>query len=40
LKAVREKKLIAYKGKLIKITADFTMENLKQEGHGVRYSGH
>jgi hypothetical protein len=29
LKAVREKKQIAYKGKLIKITADFPMETLK-----------
>jgi P2-related tail formation protein len=29
LKAVREKKQIIYKGKPIKITADFSMENLK-----------
>jgi hypothetical protein len=29
LKAVREKKQIMYKGKLIKITADFSMETLK-----------
>jgi hypothetical protein len=29
LKAVREKKQITYKGKLIKITADFSMETLK-----------
>jgi hypothetical protein len=29
LKAVREKKQITYKGKPIKITADFTMETLK-----------
>jgi hypothetical protein len=29
LKAVREKKQITYKGKPIKITADFSMENLK-----------
>jgi hypothetical protein len=29
LKAVREKKQIAYKGKPIKITADFSRENLK-----------
>jgi hypothetical protein len=29
LKAVREKKQITYKGKPIKITADFSMETLK-----------
>jgi hypothetical protein len=29
LKVVREKKQITYKGKLIKITADFSMETLK-----------
>jgi hypothetical protein len=29
LKAVREKKQITYKGKLIKITADFSTETLK-----------
>jgi hypothetical protein len=29
LKAVREKKQITYKGKSIKITADFSMETLK-----------
>jgi hypothetical protein len=29
LKAVREKKQIMYKGKPIKITADFSMETLK-----------
>jgi hypothetical protein len=29
LKAVREKKQITYKGKLIKITANFSMETLK-----------
>jgi hypothetical protein len=29
LKAVREKKQITYKGKLMKITADFSMETLK-----------
>jgi hypothetical protein len=29
LKAVREKKQITYKGKPIKITADFSTENLK-----------
>jgi hypothetical protein len=38
LKAIREKKQITYKGKLIKITADFSTGNLKQEEHGVRYS--
>jgi hypothetical protein len=29
MKAVREKKEITYKGKLIKITADFSIETLK-----------
>jgi hypothetical protein len=29
LKAVREKKQVTYKGKPIKITADFSMEALK-----------
>jgi hypothetical protein len=29
LKSAREKKQITYKGKLIKITADFSMETLK-----------
>jgi hypothetical protein len=29
MKAVREKKQITYKGKIIKITADFSMEMLK-----------
>jgi hypothetical protein len=29
LKAVREKKQMTYKGKPIKITADFSMETLK-----------
>jgi hypothetical protein len=38
LKAVRVKKQITYKGKPIKITADFSTETLKQEEHGVRYS--
>jgi hypothetical protein len=40
LKAVREKKQITYKGKPIKIIADFSMETLKPEEHGVRSSGH
>jgi hypothetical protein len=31
LKAVREKKQITYKGKPIKITADFSMETLKSK---------
>jgi chromosome segregation ATPase len=39
LKTVREKKQITYKSKAIKITADFSMETLKEE-HGVRYSKH
>jgi hypothetical protein len=30
LKPVREKKQITYKGKPIKITTDFSMENLKE----------
>jgi hypothetical protein len=29
LKAIREKKQIAYKGKPIKLTVDFSMETLK-----------
>jgi hypothetical protein len=41
LKAVREKKQVMYKGKPIKITADFLTETFKKkEGHGVRYFGH
>jgi hypothetical protein len=40
LKAVREKKANNIKGKSIKITADFSMETLKQEEHEMRYSGH
>jgi hypothetical protein len=40
LKAVRERKQITYKGKPIKITADFSMEkSIEKEEHGVRYSG-
>jgi hypothetical protein len=35
-----EKKQIAYKGKPIKITADFSTETLIQEEHGVRFSKH
>jgi hypothetical protein len=31
LKAVREKKQITYKGKPIKITADFSMETFKEK---------
>jgi hypothetical protein len=38
LKAVREKKQITYKGKPIKITADFSTETLGQEELGVRSS--
>jgi hypothetical protein len=34
LKAVREKKQITYKGKPIKITADFSMETLKARRAG------
>jgi hypothetical protein len=40
LKAVREKKQITYKGKPIKITADFSTETLTQEELGERLSGH
>jgi hypothetical protein len=36
LNAIRLKKQITYKGKPIKIMADFSME--KQEGNGVKYS--
>jgi tRNA A37 threonylcarbamoyladenosine dehydratase len=35
LKAIREKKQITYKGKPIKITADFSTETLNQKGHEV-----
>jgi hypothetical protein len=39
LKSVREKKQIIYKGKPIKITADFSMETLKaRKAWRVRYS--
>jgi hypothetical protein len=38
LKAVREKKQITYKGKTIKITADFSTETLK--ARRMRSSGH
>jgi hypothetical protein len=34
LKAVREKKQIAYKGKPIKITADFSTEMLSKKSMG------
>jgi hypothetical protein len=40
LKAIREKKQITYKGKPIKITADFSTETLKQEELGMRSSRH
>jgi hypothetical protein len=40
LKAVREKKQITYKGRPIKITADFSTETQKQEELGVRSSRH
>jgi hypothetical protein len=40
LKAVREKKQIAYKGKPIKITPDFSTETLKARKLGMRTSGH
>jgi hypothetical protein len=39
LKAVKETKQITYKGKPIKITADFFKARLKARGHGVRISG-
>jgi hypothetical protein len=38
LKAVREKKQTTYKGKPIKITADYSMENFKVRTDGVRSS--
>jgi hypothetical protein len=41
LKAIREKeKKRTHKGKLIKITADLSMETLKTKRHGVRSSRH
>jgi hypothetical protein len=40
LKAVREKNQITYKGKPIKITADFSTETLKARRACVRSSGH
>jgi hypothetical protein len=40
LKAVREKKQITYKGKPIKITADFSTETFKARRLRVRPSGH
>jgi hypothetical protein len=40
LKAVTEKKQVTYKGKSIKITADFSTETLKSRKHGVRSSRH
>jgi hypothetical protein len=40
LKAVREKKQIIYKGKPIKIIADFSTETVNQEELVVRYSRH
>jgi hypothetical protein len=36
----RQKTNNIYKGKPIKITADFSMETLKQEEQGVKYFGH
>jgi hypothetical protein len=39
-KAIREKKQMTYKGKPIKITADFSIETLNTEGHGVRSFRH
>jgi hypothetical protein len=38
LKTVRERKQTTYKGKPIKITADFSIETFKQEDHRVRSS--
>jgi hypothetical protein len=40
LKAVREKKQITYKSKLIKITSDFSTETLKARRAWVRLSRH
>jgi hypothetical protein len=40
LKGEREKKQLTYKAKSIKITADFSTETLKEEGHGVIYFKH
>jgi hypothetical protein len=40
LKGEREEKQLTYKAKSIKITADFSTETLKEEGHGVMYFKH
>jgi hypothetical protein len=41
LKAAREKKQVTYKGKPIKITADFSTETLKaRRAWSERYSSH
>jgi hypothetical protein len=40
MKSVREKKQITYKGKPIKITANFSTETLKARERGVRSSRH
>jgi hypothetical protein len=40
LNDVKEKKQITYKGKCIKITADYSQKPSKQEEHRVRSSGH
>jgi hypothetical protein len=40
LKIIREKNKITYKGKPIKIVANFSIETLKPRGYGVRYFKH
>ena len=38
LKAAREKKEVTYKGALIRLAADFSMEMLQARGNGKKYS--
>jgi hypothetical protein len=40
LKAVRENKQVIYKGKCIKITADFSTETLKERRAWSEFFGH
>jgi hypothetical protein len=40
LNAIREKKQVTHKGKLISITTDFSTETLKEGGHGMMYVKH
>ena len=38
LKAEREKQEATYKGALIRLAADFSMETFQAKGHGKKYS--